>query len=106
MLLTNHYRIRPANATDEPALRRLAGLDSQAPLRGRILIGELDGTPAVALSMTDGRVIADPFRRTAQLTAAMRLQAGVTVRVEASPSLRDRIIAGLAPSRRPMRSAA
>jgi hypothetical protein len=46
---------------DAGALRRLAELDSAAPLTGDVLIAELDGAAIAAASLEGGRVIADPF---------------------------------------------
>src|SRR3954451_11634008 len=100
MYAANSHVLRLANEADAPDLTRLAALDSQAPLTGSILIGELHGEPAAALSLTDDRVIADPFRPTAQLLAAMRRRAGGLRAVEHMPSLRDRLLAGLPPSYR------
>jgi hypothetical protein len=98
MLPANHYTIRRAGPDDDAALRRLAALDSRPVPRGRVLIGELRGAPAAALSLEDGRVVANPFERTAQLVAAMRLRGGVARRYEAAPSLRRRLALGLAPT--------
>ena len=98
MLPTNHYAIRPAAAGDHAALRRLAELAAKRPPSGRILIGELGGEPAAALSLTDGRVITDPSRRTGGLVAAMRLRGRVLTHFEAVPSLRERIAIGLTPA--------
>ena len=64
MFAADTYVIRMTTDEDARALRRLGELDSQPPLAGRALIGEIDGTPAAALSLGDGRVTADPFRRT------------------------------------------
>jgi hypothetical protein len=63
----NAYRLRRATPEDEEALRRLAEIDRQEPLTGPVLIGELDGTPAAAISLLDSRVIADPCRPIAYL---------------------------------------
>src|SRR6266540_6688638 len=59
------YKTRMAVAEDAPNLRRLAALDSQSPPGGPVLIGEIDGVPAAAISLTSGRAVADPFRPTA-----------------------------------------
>ena len=53
--------VRPATANDREALERLAALDSTEPPRGSTLIGELLQRPVAALSLSDGRVIVDPF---------------------------------------------
>jgi hypothetical protein len=91
MYAANTYKIRMATDDDADALRRLADLDSQRPLRGRIMIGELDGAPAAALALDTGRAIADPFRPTAHLVASLRTRAAGVVAVERKPSLRDRL---------------
>jgi hypothetical protein len=102
------YVIRPAIDADGEALARLASLDSQSPLEGSILIGELHGEPVAALSLADGRAIADPFRPTAHVVATMRVRAKGLHAVEHMPSLRDRLLAGLPTSyrARPTRSGA
>jgi hypothetical protein len=91
MYAANTYKIRMATDDDAEALRRLAELDSQRPLGGRIMIGELDGAPAAALALDTGRAIADPFRPTAHLVASMRTRAAGVVAVERKPALRDRL---------------
>jgi hypothetical protein len=75
MFAANSFTIRRATQADQPALRRLAELDSRRPLTGMTLIGEIDGYAAAALSMTDGRVVADPFQPTARLTPLLRARA-------------------------------
>ena len=67
--------IRLAGPDDRPALDRLAGLDSQAPLQGDALIAKLDGVAVAALSLRDGRLVADPFKRTAVIGDHLRLRA-------------------------------
>ena len=52
MFAANAYVIRHATGAD-----KLAELDSQRPLTGPALVGEIDGRPAAAISLTDGRVI-------------------------------------------------
>jgi hypothetical protein len=92
MYAANTYKIRIATEDDARSLRRLAELDSQRPLGGdRILVGEIDGAPAAALSLATGRTIADPFKPTAHLVATLRTRAGGLVAVERTPSLRDRL---------------
>ena len=60
---------------DELALRRLAALDSAEPLRGPALLAEVDGELRAALSLGDGRVIADPFRHSAAVVVMLRSRA-------------------------------
>ena len=97
MFAANTYKLRLATEDDADALRRLAELDSRAPLAGRVLIGEMAGSPAAALSLSDDRVIADPFRRTDHLVACMRIRAGAIRAYEATPSLSARLRAALHP---------
>jgi hypothetical protein len=95
MYAANSYVLRLATDADAETVRRLADLDSQAPLEGSILIGELNGEPVAALSLADDRAVADPFRPTAHLVATMRVRARGLKAVQEMPSLRDRLLAGL-----------
>ncbi|HEX4010120.1 MAG TPA: hypothetical protein VHX62_08935 [Solirubrobacteraceae bacterium] len=94
MFAANTYLIRPAAEDDAPGLGRLAKLGSSAPLRGRALIGQFRGAPAAAISLADGRIIADPLRCTDHLLACLRIRAGALRAYEATPSLRLRMLAG------------
>lgn len=67
--------LRLACADDAGALRWLAERDSAPPLVGPILIGDLAGRPVAALSLTDTRVIADPFERTVAVVELLRARA-------------------------------
>jgi len=40
-----------------------------------VLLGVIKQRPVVALSLSDGRVIADPFSNTAELTELLRVRA-------------------------------
>ena len=91
--------IRFATRHDSDSLRDLAGLDSHKPLDGRVLVAEHDGTPAAAMSLDDGRVIADPFKRTDHLVANLRMRAGAIRAHEITPLVRERVRAAL-PSQR------
>jgi hypothetical protein len=57
--------IRLAEADDQGALKRLAERDSSTVPAGPVLVAESDTDLIAAASMTDGRVIADPFRHSA-----------------------------------------
>jgi hypothetical protein len=90
------YTIRLTTVDDEPALRRLADIDSQDPLTtGPVLVGEIDGQPEAALSLADGRVIANPFVPTAHLLTHIRMRAGALVAYQRTPSLAARMRAAL-----------
>jgi hypothetical protein len=67
--------IRGAVPSDGPVLTRLAALDSARPPFGPALIAEVDGQPLAALGLRDGRVIADPFARTAELVELLKVHA-------------------------------
>lgn len=67
--------VRLATANDWEALARLAALDSTEPPTGSTLVGELLQRPVAAVSLSDGRVIADPFVATADVVALLRLRA-------------------------------
>jgi hypothetical protein len=74
--------IRFAYPDDDPALLRLAALDSRPVPPGACLVAEVDGELWAAVGVTGDRTsIADPFRHTAELVAllherAQRLAAG------------------------------
>lgn len=72
---TIELTVRRAGHGDEIALVRLAALDSAAPLAGDVLIAEVGGTPIAAISLADGRVVADPFERTADIVELLRMRA-------------------------------
>ena len=92
MFPANAYIIRLATPDDAPALRRLAALDEAKPLTGRILVGELHGEPAAALSLKTNASIADPFQATENLRVHMRMRASALEAVEREPSLRERML--------------
>jgi hypothetical protein len=96
MLPANTYVIRPATDDDRQALRALAELDSQHhPLDGPVLVGEIDGRPAAAISLQDRRVIADPFLFTVQLRQVLRMRAAALHAREQTPSLPVRVRAAI-----------
>jgi hypothetical protein len=98
MIHPNLYAIRRATDADGEAVRRVAALDSQRPVTGQVLVGEIDGAIAAAISIDDGRVVADPFVPTASLVALLRQRAAGAVAVRREPSLRHRIRAALVPA--------
>src|SRR5829696_3235398 len=64
--------IRVAKSADAAAIARLVELEEAPPLTGDALVAELDGTIIAALSMRDGRAVADPFRPTAATVRMLR----------------------------------
>ena len=67
--------IRRAGDDDRGALARLAALDSAKPLRGEVLVAVVDLEPWAAVSLDDGRVIADPFRASGVAAELLRVRA-------------------------------
>jgi hypothetical protein len=92
MLPANAYVMRLATEQDADALHRLAALDAARPLTGRVLIGEIDGAPAAALSLKTGRTVADPFQATDRLRVYLRVRAAALQAVDREPSLRERML--------------
>ena len=66
--------IRMATFEDGAALRRLAEVDSAVPLRGRVMLAEIDGSCLAAISLQTGEVTADPFKRTAEIVSHLRMR--------------------------------
>jgi hypothetical protein len=75
MFASDAYTVRTATELDEQHLLRLSLLDSQRELTRPALIGEVNGKPAAAMSLTSGRVVADPFAPTEALVAHLRVRA-------------------------------
>jgi hypothetical protein len=67
--------IRPARESDAAALRDLAALDSAEPLTGPALIALVDDIAWAAHGLDDDRVVADPFRPSAEAVSLLRLRA-------------------------------
>ena len=91
MFGSNTYVIRMATENDEGALQRLAALDSQRRLSAPALIGEIGGTPEAAISLTDGRLAANPFKATSHLAVHLRIRASALTALEREPSLAARM---------------
>ena len=109
MLSATTYTIRLATPADDAALRCVADLDSQDRLTaGPVLLGEIDGKPQAALSLVDGRVVANPFLPTAHLLAHVRMRATALGAYERVPAVSERIRAALSGAvlARPVRVAA
>jgi hypothetical protein len=90
--------LRMAAPADADALVRLAGLDSRPLPPGPHLLAECDRRIDAALSLSSDEVIADPFRRTAELCTLLRFHAaGLRATPPACPSrglqLRPRAVA-------------
>jgi hypothetical protein len=67
--------LRLATGADRAALARLADLEQTSAPAEPVLLGVVMARPIAALSLSDGRVIADPFAPTAELVELLRLRA-------------------------------
>jgi hypothetical protein len=97
--------IRLAGADDQSAIDRVAGRDSRPAPAGPLLVAERGGTIEAALSLHTGGVVADPFRRTAELVELLRVRGAgrpsgagraVSVRARRLRSVRGARLAGAA----------
>jgi hypothetical protein len=88
--------IRPARDAELAQLHDLAGIDSAEPLGGAVLVAAVAGELWAALSLQDGRVIADPFRPTTGAVELLRMRAA---QLRAADRDRDGARAGLVPRR-------
>jgi hypothetical protein len=67
--------LRFASPADQGPLARLAELDSTTPPAQPVLLAEVDGQLAGAISLSDGTVVANPFRPTADVVDLLRVRA-------------------------------
>ena len=75
--------IRAGYPDDQPALARLAALDStERPPAAPVLVAEINGELRVALSLHDGSSIADPFVPTAEILELLRFRAASEARTQ------------------------
>jgi hypothetical protein len=96
---TSEITLRPATAEDAAALKRLAELDSRRLTEGPHLVAARDGVVEAAISLRDGELIADPFKRTAELGALLRCHAGPVPQASRETPVPDpRLRTALAPA--------
>ena len=69
--------LRRATDDDKHVLQRLSGLDSAPEINRPAVLAVVDDEPVAALSLVDGRVVADPFERTADVVDLLRVRAGL-----------------------------
>jgi hypothetical protein len=77
--------LRVAQTDEAPVVRRLAALDDSRPLDGEVLLALVDGEAVAAVSLDDGRVVANPFLRTADTVRLLSLRASQLTGPPASP---------------------
>jgi hypothetical protein len=77
-------RGRPADAAE---LAVLAELDSARPLTGERIVAQVDGRIVAAVSLHDGRAVADPFTPTADVVEILRMHTAGGRSAKARPRL-------------------
>ena len=92
--------IRSATAHDEDELARLSALDTAPVPAGRVLLAVVDGEAQAAVEVATGRVVADPFRSTADLAELLRLRAARLAHRPAAPRRGLRALLSRRPRRR------
>jgi hypothetical protein len=91
--------LRLATPDDTAALKRLAQLESRRLTDAPHLVAALDGVVEAALCIRDGELLADPFKRTAELCALLRCHAGPAPLAPAETAIPDpRLRTALAPA--------
>jgi hypothetical protein len=73
MFHAHGFTVRRAGESDERTLAWLGTLAGEPAVRRPALIGDIDGMPAAAISLVDGRVVEDPFQAPTGLGAHLRL---------------------------------
>ena len=81
----NTLALRVAQTDEAPVVRRLAALDDARPLAGDVLLALVDGEAVAAVSLDDGRVVANPFLHTADTVRLLSLRATQLSEPPASP---------------------
>ena len=85
--------IRAARAEDMGELARVAGRDTHELPEGTLLVAKVGSDVRAAVSLSDGTIIADPFHRTAELVAMLKIRAAAVRRArwgEIAPRRRSR----------------
>ena len=67
--------LRLAGPDEAQVVRRLASLDDAPALTCQVLLALVDGEAVAALSLSDGRVVANPFLPTEAAVGLLRLRA-------------------------------
>ena len=72
MINSSVIAFRSATADDDRVLRDLSELDSARPVQRPAVLAIVDDAPVAAVSLSDGRIVADPFTRTEDVVAMLR----------------------------------
>jgi hypothetical protein len=67
--------LRMARRDEAAVVSRLADLDDAPELEGPVLLALVDGEAIAALSLADGRLVANPFVRTQHAVTLLRMRA-------------------------------
>jgi sensor domain CHASE-containing protein len=67
--------LRLAHSEDDHDVSRLVQLDNARALAAPVMLAVVDGEAVAALSLSDGRVVANPFVPTEQAVTLLRLRA-------------------------------
>lgn len=86
--------VRVLGDSDEAALRRLAGRDSSPVPAGRLLGAEVGDALVAAVSLDEGRVLADPFHATRPAVEMLRVRAR-QLKAASGPSRLRRVLDAL-----------
>jgi hypothetical protein len=73
--MSNTITIRSAGPEDADTIARLAQRDTTTVPAGALLLAEVGGEAVAAMTVDGTRVIADPFRRTADAVELLRSRA-------------------------------
>jgi hypothetical protein len=90
--MTNSSTIAILAATDrdDPILRELAALDEAPPLQTPAVVALVDGRPVAAASLSDARVVADPFAPTADVVELLQARVAASASGAATNRARRR----------------
>jgi hypothetical protein len=91
MFPANLHNVRVATAADDHALRRLAKANDRSPLEGRIVVAEVSGHVAAAMSRDDGRLLIDRAIAPDHLTATLRARVQGIDAYEREANLAERL---------------
>jgi hypothetical protein len=92
MYPANSHVIRPATLLDAPALRSMARAAGQTPLTGRILVAEVGGAVAAAISRDQQRTLRDPATAPGYLTSLLRMRVAGVDAFAREPDLSARLL--------------
>jgi hypothetical protein len=86
MTSTSTIILQQATAAEDAALRELSQLDSARTVSRPALMAVVDDRLLAAISLHDGRVVADPFAETEAAVALLRVRASALQTVPRSRS--------------------